>query len=49
MFDDTLPPRKRKLIPYKQVKYVQYIVVSRDTEKLEMVRKEVIQVISDIF
>ena len=40
--------RKRTLIPQNQVKYVEDIIVTRETENLGMSRKDTIQVISDI-
>ena len=42
------PLRKRTLLLDVQLKYVQYIMVSRDTANTRMGRKDVIQVISGI-
>ena len=39
---------KRAFILKMQVKYVQYIIVTRDAENLGISRKEVIQVVLDI-
>ena len=39
---------KRALLSEYQVKYVEYIIVKRDTEKLEVSRREIIQVIPDL-
>ena len=40
--------RKRLLLSQRQLKYVEDIIFTRDTENVGMTRKEVIQVISDI-
>ena len=42
------PPRNQALLSHRQVKYVEDIIVTRDTANLGMSRKEVIQIISDI-
>ena len=40
--------KKRVLLSENQVKYVEDIIIKRNTANLEMSRKEVIQVISEI-
>ena len=47
-YNNSLPMIKWALISKSQVKYVEYIIVTRDTENFGILRKEVIQVISDI-
>ena len=42
------PPRKQALLSQSQVKYSEDIIVTRDTVKLGMSRREVIQTISGI-
>ena len=48
MYQNAFPMRRRKFLSDKQVNYVQYIIVLRDTENLGMVRKDVIKVVSYI-
>ena len=47
-FDNDLPPGNQALLSHNQVKYVEDIIVTRDTEKLGVSRREVIQTITDI-
>ena len=47
-FDNDFPPGKQALLSHNQVKYVEYIIVTRETLNLGMSRREVIQMISDI-
>ena len=44
-YDNALPMKNRAFISEDQVKYVEDIIVKRDTENLGMSRKEMIQVI----
>ena len=44
-YENDLPMKKRALLLENQVKYVEDIIVKRDTENLGMSRKEAIQVI----
>ena len=46
-YENSFPLRYQALILERQVKYVEDIVIIRDTANLGMPRKEVIQVISD--
>ena len=46
--ENAFPLTKRTFISEEQSKYVQDIIVSRDTENNGMGRKEVVQVIPDI-
>ena len=46
--ENAYSPRQGALISQRQVKYVEDIIVTRDTENLGMSRSEVIQKISDI-
>ena len=46
--NNSFPMSKRVMLYQRQVNYVEYIIVTRDTANLGMSRKEVIQVISDI-
>ena len=45
-YENVFPDKKRALISNLQVKYVEDIIIKRDTVNLGMSRKEVIQVIS---
>ena len=45
-FYNALPTKKRTLLPERQVKCVEDIIVKRYTENLGIPKKEVIQVIS---
>ena len=47
-YENAFPMKKRALLPERQVKYVEDIIVKRETENLGMSRKEVIQVISEL-
>ena len=47
-FENDSPPGKQALISHNQVKYVEYIIVTRDTAKPGMSRREAIQTISYI-
>ena len=47
-FENTSRVGKQVLLSLRQVNYVEYIIVTRDTEKLGISRQEVIQTISDI-
>ena len=47
-FENVLPPEKQALISKNQVKYVEGIIVTRDTAKLGMSRQAVIQTTSEI-
>ena len=47
-YKNAFPPRKGALLSQIQVKYAEYIIVTRDTADLGMSRREVIQTISDI-
>ena len=44
-YKNVFPMKKRSLLSENQVKYVEGIIVKRDTANLGMSRKEVIQVI----
>ena len=45
-YENILSVKKRALLSEIQIKYVEDIIIKRDTEKLGVSRKEVIQVIS---
>ena len=45
-YENVFPNKKRALLSNLQVKYVEDIIIKRDTANLVMPRKEVIQVIS---
>ena len=45
-YENVFPEKKRTLLSNSQVKYVEDIIIKRDTANLGMSRKEVIQVIS---
>ena len=47
-YENTPPPRNQALIPKREVKYVEVIIVTRDTSNLGMSGREAIQTISDI-
>ena len=47
-YETVLPNKKRVFLPERRVKYVEDIIVKRDTSNLGISRKEVIQVISYI-
>ena len=47
-YENALPSRKQALLSQRQVNYVEYIIVTRDTENLGMSRGGVIKTISDI-
>ena len=47
-YGNNLLTRKRSLLSKRQVKYVEYIIVTIDMANLRMSRREVIQTISDI-
>ena len=47
-YDNFFPDKKRSLLSNLQVKYVEDIIIKRDTADLMMLRKEMIQVISEI-
>ena len=47
-YDNVFPEKKRSLLPNFQVKYVEDVIIKRDTENLVVSRKEVIQVISEL-
>ena len=47
-YENALPRKKMALITESKVKYVEDVIVKRETANLGMSRKEVIQVISDI-
>ena len=47
-YENAFPRKKRELLLENQVKYVEDSIVKRDTANLEISRKEVIQVISEI-
>ena len=47
-FENAFPPVKQVLLSQNQVKYVEDIIVTRDTSNLGMSRQEVIQTISYI-
>ena len=45
IYENIYPEKKRSLLSNFQVKYVEDIIIKRDTENLGMPRKEMIQVI----
>ena len=47
-YENFFPDKKRALLSNLQVKYVEDIIIKRDTANLGIPRKEVIQVISDL-
>ena len=47
-FDNASSPRKQALLSKRKVKYIEYLIVERDTVNLGISGKEVIQMISDI-
>ena len=47
-YDNAFPRKKRKFLSERKVKYVEDIIVKKDTSNLGMSRKEVIQVISEL-
>ena len=47
-YENVFPDKKRALLSNLQVKYVEDIIIKRDTVSLGMPRKEVIQVISEL-
>ena len=47
-YENVFPGKKRSLQSNSQVKYVEDIIIKRDTSNLGMSRKELIQVISDL-
>ena len=47
-YENDFPLKERKLILEMEVKYVQDIIVARDSANLEMSRKEAINIRSDI-
>ena len=47
-YENFFPDKKRALISNSQVKYVEDIIIKRDTVNLGMSRKELIQVISEL-
>ena len=47
-YKNVFPDKKRALLSSSQVKYVEDIIIKRDTANLGMSRKEVIQVISEL-
>ena len=47
-YDNVFLDKKRALLSNSQVKYVEDIIITRDTGNLGMSRKEVIQVISEL-
>ena len=47
-YKNVFPAKNRALLSNLQVKYVEDIIIKRDTANLGMSRKEVIQVISEI-
>ena len=47
-YENTLPINKRELLSENKVKYVEDIIVKRDTSNLGISRKEMIQVISEL-
>ena len=48
IYKNFFPSRKQALLSKIQVKYVEEIIVTRDTEHLGISRREVIQTISDM-
>ena len=47
-YDNVFPVKNRVLLSEIQVKYVEDIIIKRDTENIGMSRKEVIQFISEL-
>ena len=47
-YENVFPEKKRALLSSSQVNYVEDIIIKRDTEKLGISRKEVIQVILEL-
>ena len=47
-YENVFPEKKRSLLSDSQVKYVEDIIIKRDTANLGMSRKEVIQFISEL-
>ena len=47
-YENSFPPRKQALVSQRQVNYVEYMIVTRDTANLGISRRGVIQTISDI-
>ena len=47
-YENDFPPRNQALLLQSQLKYVEDTLFTRDTEKVGMSRREVIQTISDI-
>ena len=47
-YENVFPDKNRALLSNFQVKYVEDIIIKRDTENLGIPRKEVIQVISEL-
>ena len=47
-YENAFPMKKRVLLSESQIKYVEDIIVKRDTENLGISRKEMIQVISEL-
>ena len=48
IYDNVFPDKKKALLSNFQLKYLEDIIIKRDTANLGMSRKEVIQVISEI-
>ena len=46
--ENSSPPGKQALMFQNQLKYIEYIILTRDTANLGMSRREVIQKISEI-
>ena len=46
--EKTSPLRKRALVLEEQVKFIQYIIVSRDKEKIRVGRKDMVHIITEI-
>ena len=44
-YNNDFPMRERAMLPQRQIKYVEDMIVIIDTAKIGMARKEVIQVI----
>ena len=47
-YENVFPDKKRALLSNSQVKYVEGVIIKRDTSNQGMSRKEVIQVISEL-
>ena len=47
-YENVFPEKKRALLSNSQVKYVEDIIIKRDTANLGMSRKEVVQIISEL-